>query len=181
MGSTGIRRTIRSISRRRFFIIRTNCGRKSRMRGFSFEKMVAVEGPVWVMGSFGKHWDDPAKRALLLEFLRTVEEERAMLGRVGAHDRSWEEVTRRTGRNGKSDGQSTTSISAEGPGPSSILADALKMTGFLFSGHADRCAESRATSTREEHSANAKSHRRCCSGRCRRGGGRLSLRRRGVR
>jgi ubiquinone/menaquinone biosynthesis C-methylase UbiE len=52
--------------------------------GFSFEKVIAVEGPVWVMGSFGKHWNDPAKRALLLEFLRTVEEERALLG-ASAH------------------------------------------------------------------------------------------------
>jgi ubiquinone/menaquinone biosynthesis C-methylase UbiE len=48
--------------------------------GFTFEKVVAVEGPVWTMGNFAKHWDDPTKRALLLEFLRTVEEERALLG-----------------------------------------------------------------------------------------------------
>jgi ubiquinone/menaquinone biosynthesis C-methylase UbiE len=48
--------------------------------GFTFEKTVAVEGPVWVMGNFSKHWDDPAKRALLLEFLRTIEEERTLLG-----------------------------------------------------------------------------------------------------
>ncbi len=52
--------------------------------GFTFEKTVAVEGPAWVMGNFSKHWDDPAKRALLLEFLRTVEEERALLG-ASAH------------------------------------------------------------------------------------------------
>jgi ubiquinone/menaquinone biosynthesis C-methylase UbiE len=52
--------------------------------GFVFEKVIGVEGPVWVMGSFGKHWDDPQKRALLLEFLRTVEEERALVG-ASAH------------------------------------------------------------------------------------------------
>jgi ubiquinone/menaquinone biosynthesis C-methylase UbiE len=52
--------------------------------GFTFEKTVAIEGPVWVMGSFSKHWDVPAKRALLLDFLRTVEEERALLG-ASAH------------------------------------------------------------------------------------------------
>jgi ubiquinone/menaquinone biosynthesis C-methylase UbiE len=51
---------------------------------FTFEKVVAVEGPVWTMGNFSKHWDDPKKRALLLEFLRTVEEERALLG-ASAH------------------------------------------------------------------------------------------------
>jgi ubiquinone/menaquinone biosynthesis C-methylase UbiE len=48
--------------------------------GFTFEKIIAIEGPVWVMGNFAKHWDDPKKRALLLEFLRTVEEERTLLG-----------------------------------------------------------------------------------------------------
>ena len=84
--------------------------------GFTFEKTVAVEGPVWVMGNFSKHWDDPAKRALLLEFLRTVEEEKSAAGSVGAYDWGWEEVTRRTGRSGKSDGKSPTSVSAEGPG-----------------------------------------------------------------
>jgi ubiquinone/menaquinone biosynthesis C-methylase UbiE len=52
--------------------------------GFTFEKVVAVEGPVWVMGNFSKHWDNSEKRALLLEFLRTVEEEPALLG-ASAH------------------------------------------------------------------------------------------------
>jgi len=52
--------------------------------GFTFEKVVAVEGPVWTMGNFTKHWDDLAKRELLLELLRTVEEERALLG-ASAH------------------------------------------------------------------------------------------------
>jgi len=52
--------------------------------GFTFEKVVAVEGPVWTMGNFTRHWDDPAKRALLLELLRTVEEERTLLG-ASAH------------------------------------------------------------------------------------------------
>ena len=48
--------------------------------GFSFEKVVAVEGPVWVMGKFTTHWDEPAKRALLLDLLRSVEEESALMG-----------------------------------------------------------------------------------------------------
>jgi ubiquinone/menaquinone biosynthesis C-methylase UbiE len=48
--------------------------------GFTFEKVVAVEGPVWVMENFAKHWDDLGKRSLLLEFLRSVEEERTLLG-----------------------------------------------------------------------------------------------------
>ncbi len=52
--------------------------------GFSFERVIAVEGPVWVMGNFAKHWDDPTKRALLLELLRSVEEEKALMG-MSAH------------------------------------------------------------------------------------------------
>jgi ubiquinone/menaquinone biosynthesis C-methylase UbiE len=52
--------------------------------GFSFETVVAVEGPVWVMGKFATHWDDAEKRALLLELLRAVEEERALMG-ASAH------------------------------------------------------------------------------------------------
>jgi ubiquinone/menaquinone biosynthesis C-methylase UbiE len=52
--------------------------------GFAFEKVLAVEGPVWVMGNFAKLWDDPRKRALLLELLRTVEEERTLMG-ASAH------------------------------------------------------------------------------------------------
>jgi len=45
---------------------------------------LGVEGPVWFMSSFSNHWKVPEKRALLLELLRTVEQDRYILG-VSAH------------------------------------------------------------------------------------------------
>jgi ubiquinone/menaquinone biosynthesis C-methylase UbiE len=149
--------------------------------GFAFEKIIAVEGPVWVMGNFAKHWDDPKKRALLLEFLRTVEEERTLLGAT-AHILGIGKKTRgRSDRDGKSDGKSRKAAAAEGPGPSSILADALKMTSFLFCSPADRSDEPLVTSARQERSTAARFRRRCCSGRCRHEASRLCLRRQAVR
>ena len=152
--------------------------------GFTFERVIAVEGPVWVMGNFTKHWDDPKKRALLLEFLRTVEEERTLLGAT-AHMLGIGKKTRgRSDRDRKAGAKPRKSESAEGPGPSSLLADALKMTGFLFCAP-DRSDEPRATlgvtSAREERSTAARFRRRCCSGRCRHEAGRLGLPRRAVR
>lgn len=52
--------------------------------GFQVEKLVAVEGPVWFMSSFQHHWADPEKRRLLLELLRSVEEDNYILG-ASAH------------------------------------------------------------------------------------------------
>jgi ubiquinone/menaquinone biosynthesis C-methylase UbiE len=67
-----------------FFHEPEELGEEIEEAGFSFEKVIAVEGPVWVMGSFATHWDEPNKRELLLEFLRAVEEERALMG-ASAH------------------------------------------------------------------------------------------------
>ncbi|HEY4907165.1 MAG TPA: methyltransferase domain-containing protein [Candidatus Acidoferrum sp.] len=156
--------------------------------GFTFEKIIAVEGPVWVMGNFANHWNDPKKRALLLEFLRTIEEERTLLGATAHMIAIGKKTTRgRSDRDGKSDQKSSNRKSsrsksaAEGTGPSSILADALKMTGFLFCAPAERSDEPSATSAREERSTAARFRRRCCSGRCRHEAGHLSLPRRAVR
>jgi hypothetical protein len=52
--------------------------------GFYVEKLLGVEGPVWFMNSFSNHWKVPEKRALLLELLRTVEQDGYILG-VSAH------------------------------------------------------------------------------------------------
>jgi ubiquinone/menaquinone biosynthesis C-methylase UbiE len=52
--------------------------------GFYVEKLLGVEGPVWFMSSFSNHWKVPEKRALLLELLRTVEQDQYILG-VSAH------------------------------------------------------------------------------------------------
>jgi len=149
--------------------------------GFTFESVIAVEGPVWVMGSFTKHWDDPKKRALLLEFLRTVEEERTLLGATAHVLGIGKKARGRPNRNWKSDAKSRKSEAAEGPGPSSLLADALKMTGFLFCSPSEPSDGAPITSIREERPAAARFRRRCCSGRCRHEAGRLFLRRQGVR
>ena len=52
--------------------------------GFHVEKLLGVEGPAWFMSNFPNHWKVPEKRALLLELLRKVEEDRYILG-VSAH------------------------------------------------------------------------------------------------
>ena len=52
--------------------------------GFQVEKLVGIEGPAWFMGSLQSHWQVPQKRQLLLELLRTVEEDRSILG-ASAH------------------------------------------------------------------------------------------------
>jgi hypothetical protein len=52
--------------------------------GFCVERLLGVEGPAWFMSSFSNHWKVPEKRALLLELLRTVEQDRCILG-VSAH------------------------------------------------------------------------------------------------
>jgi ubiquinone/menaquinone biosynthesis C-methylase UbiE len=52
--------------------------------GFQVEKVLGVEGPAWFMSSFPSHWSVPEKRQLLLDLLRTVEEDRYILG-ASAH------------------------------------------------------------------------------------------------
>jgi SAM-dependent methyltransferase len=52
--------------------------------GFQVEKLVGIEGPAWFMSSLQSHWQVPQKRQLLLELLRTVEEDRSILG-ASAH------------------------------------------------------------------------------------------------
>jgi SAM-dependent methyltransferase len=52
--------------------------------GFQVEKLVGIEGPAWFMSSLQDHWTVPGKRQLLLELLRTVEEDPYILG-ASAH------------------------------------------------------------------------------------------------
>ncbi len=52
--------------------------------GFTVERFVAVEGPaMWTKG-FENDWQDPARRELILEFVRTTEEEPAIVA-TGSH------------------------------------------------------------------------------------------------
>ncbi|MEQ4207002.1 class I SAM-dependent methyltransferase [Actinopolymorpha sp. B9G3] len=52
--------------------------------GFADTKIAAVEGPAMWTGSFDADWADAGKRALILEFLRTTEEEPTIIG-SGSH------------------------------------------------------------------------------------------------
>jgi len=52
--------------------------------GFQLEKLVGIEGPAWFMQSLQGHWEIPQKRERLLKLLRTVEEDRSILG-ASAH------------------------------------------------------------------------------------------------
>ena len=47
--------------------------------GFSVERIVPVEGPVWLARDFEARWSDPARRDQLLHLARTVEREPGML------------------------------------------------------------------------------------------------------
>lgn len=52
--------------------------------GLRCETVLAVEGPGWVSPNFDAVWNDPARRADLLEFVRLVETEPSLLG-MSAH------------------------------------------------------------------------------------------------
>jgi SAM-dependent methyltransferase len=52
--------------------------------GLQLEKIIGIEGPAWLMQSLPVHWDNPGKRQLLLELLRTIEEDPCILG-ASAH------------------------------------------------------------------------------------------------
>jgi ubiquinone/menaquinone biosynthesis C-methylase UbiE len=47
-------------------------------------RIVAVEGPAWLLGNLEAHWRDPQHRLALLQALEAVEEEPALLG-ASAH------------------------------------------------------------------------------------------------
>jgi hypothetical protein len=52
--------------------------------GFTVDSIVAIEGPAMWMKNFESDWQDERRRSLLLEFLRTVETEPAMVA-TGSH------------------------------------------------------------------------------------------------
>ncbi len=52
--------------------------------GLQYETILAIEGPGWLLQNFGVHWADPERRERLLDVVRSVEHEPAMLG-VSAH------------------------------------------------------------------------------------------------
>lgn len=52
--------------------------------GFRLEKIVGIEGPGWMADNFEQLWSDATQRKRLLEILRQVEQEPALLG-AAAH------------------------------------------------------------------------------------------------
>ena len=52
--------------------------------GFEFQKLLAVEGFGWLLPDFNSKWEDAGYQKLLLESIRTTEEEAAIIG-VSAH------------------------------------------------------------------------------------------------
>ena len=48
--------------------------------GLSVVELVGVEGPGWLAANFEKRWADPARRQHLLDLVRRVEREPALLG-----------------------------------------------------------------------------------------------------
>jgi len=52
--------------------------------GLLHERTLAIEGPVWLMANVVRDWDDPERRAIVLEALRWIEEEPSLLG-AGGH------------------------------------------------------------------------------------------------
>ena len=52
--------------------------------GFHFKKLIAIEGPIWVSNNLNHFWEDSLRRAQLMGLLRTIEEERTLIG-ASAH------------------------------------------------------------------------------------------------
>lgn len=59
-------------------------GREIREAGFELEGVFGVEGPVWLLADFDRHWADAASRERLLQLARALEREPTLLG-VSAH------------------------------------------------------------------------------------------------
>lgn len=55
-----------------------------RSAGLHPEQIVAVEGPAWLLQNFDEHWRDPARRAQLLDVIRSIESEPSLIG-ASAH------------------------------------------------------------------------------------------------
>jgi ubiquinone/menaquinone biosynthesis C-methylase UbiE len=48
--------------------------------GLRHEATLAIEGVGWLLQNFGYHWDDPDRRRRMLDLIRTLEAEPALLG-----------------------------------------------------------------------------------------------------
>jgi ubiquinone/menaquinone biosynthesis C-methylase UbiE len=52
--------------------------------GFTDSTIFGLEGPAWILGDFDEQWADPERRDIMMETLRLIEQEPALMG-VSAH------------------------------------------------------------------------------------------------
>ncbi|MBZ0294108.1 MAG: class I SAM-dependent methyltransferase [Anaerolineae bacterium] len=63
-----------------FFHYPTELGDEVQAAGFDWRTTLAVEGPAWLNADFDLHWEDAVKRETMLEFVRLIETEPAIMG-----------------------------------------------------------------------------------------------------
>ena len=79
-GSTGTRPGRSSSSPRPSSTSPASSGSSCGRRGFALDGLFAVEGPGAFVPDFRRRWDDPTSRERLLDLVRRVEREPALLG-----------------------------------------------------------------------------------------------------
>jgi ubiquinone/menaquinone biosynthesis C-methylase UbiE len=67
-----------------FFHLPEDLRAEAEEAGLHVEKTLAVEGPAWLLQDFEQHWKDPVRREHLLNAVRSIEEQPALLG-ASAH------------------------------------------------------------------------------------------------
>ncbi|HET6896785.1 MAG TPA: class I SAM-dependent methyltransferase [Vicinamibacteria bacterium] len=67
-----------------FFHLPAELGDEARDAGLAVEGLLAVEGPAWMMPDLEARWGDPPRRRQLMDLLRRIEADPAVLG-MSAH------------------------------------------------------------------------------------------------
>jgi SAM-dependent methyltransferase len=67
-----------------YFHLPAELGEEARSAGLAPDAVLAVEGPAWMMPDLEARWGDPQRRRLLLDLLRRIEADPAMLS-MSAH------------------------------------------------------------------------------------------------
>ncbi|MFL5470135.1 MAG: class I SAM-dependent methyltransferase, partial [Gemmatimonadaceae bacterium] len=48
--------------------------------GFEVAALYGVEGPAWILPEFVERWDDPERRAIILQIARALQSEASVVG-----------------------------------------------------------------------------------------------------
>jgi hypothetical protein len=67
-----------------YFHLPSDLRRELEKAGFDVTALIGIEGPVWMIPDLGSYRDNPEDLKLLLETLRTIEEEPSLIG-ASAH------------------------------------------------------------------------------------------------